>query len=175
MAQTTSILLIYGCKASLLYIFLMSVAITQRLPQTHLEGGMTVQFKASINLKDFHNSEGNRQGIATASQLASNLLHVSFFGAIGIALEPNGISYPIDPFLWALLSSECRGGLHGVSHNARDRARSKPEKIQKDSAYPPSAAYYTERFYLSAKSGALCRTILPIHPLRDLRQKLSVY
>ena len=49
------------------------------------------------------------------------------------------------------------------------------ENMRKDSAYPPSAGYYAERFCLSSEFGVLYRIILPIHPLQDIRRKVSVY
>lgn len=49
------------------------------------------------------------------------------------------------------------------------------ENMRKDSAYPPELAYYAERFCLSSGFGVLCRRILSIPLLRELRQKLPAH
>jgi hypothetical protein len=49
------------------------------------------------------------------------------------------------------------------------------KNIWKDLGYSAWVAYYAEIIYLSTKLGALCRIVLPIHPLWDLRLKLSVH
>ena len=51
-------------------------------------------------------------------------------------LELNDISWQIEQVLWALLHSECRGGLYDVSNSTRVRARSESENMRKDSSYP---------------------------------------
>jgi len=51
-------------------------------------------------------------------------------------LKLHDISWQIEQVLWALLHSECRGGLYGVSNSTRVRARSESENMRKDSSYP---------------------------------------
>jgi len=40
-------------------------------------------------------------------------------------------------------------------------SRTEPENIREDSAHPPEAAYYAERFCLSTRYGILCGNSLP--------------
>jgi len=63
----------------------------------------------------------------------------------------------------------------GVSNNTGVRARSKPENIIERFCLPSLSGVLCGKFYLSTKLGMLCRVILPIHLLWDLRRKLSVY
>jgi hypothetical protein len=65
--------------------------------------------------------------------------------------------------------------MYRVSDSTDARLRKESENMRKDSGYSAQAAYYAERICVSSKFGVLCRIILPIHQLWDLRQKVSVY